>query len=81
MYEIRLSTGRITRTIAPVPASSEWVSFVVEPNEVIVGPSNCGDTNGYLIRSGRPAAALPGLLANCDQALPGPRPDQVWVSK
>lgn len=76
VYEIQLATGRTTRTSAWV-GSSEAVWLIVGQQEVIVRPQACVD--GYLIRDGQPARDLPGMLANCGQALPGPRPGTVWV--
>ena len=76
VYQIQLATGRIVRTSAPI-ASSGPVSLVVGPHEVIVRPWDC--VEGYLIRDGQPASALRGMLGRCGPALPGPRPDQVWV--
>ncbi len=76
VYRIQLATGRIVATSAPI-ASSGPVSLVVGPHEVIVRPWDC--VPGYLIRDGRPASDLRGMLAHCGPALPGPKPDQVWV--
>ncbi len=76
VYQIQLATGRIARTSTPI-ASSGAVSLVVGPHEVIVRPWDC--VGGYLIRGGRPASDLRGMLARCGPALPGPGPGQVWV--
>jgi hypothetical protein len=76
VYRIQLATGRIARTSAAI-TSSGAVSVVVGPRDVIVRPWDCVD--GYLIHDGRPARDLPGMLANCGPALPGPKPGQVWV--
>jgi hypothetical protein len=79
VYQIQLSTGRIARAGAPISAG-EAVSFLVGPDDVLVRPWDCvNGVDGYLIRDGPAASALPGMLANCGVALPGPRPGQVWV--
>jgi hypothetical protein len=79
VYQIQLATGRIARVPAPI-TGGEAVSLLVGPYEVVVRPWDCvNGVNGYLIRDGRPASALHGMLANCGVALPGPQPGQAWV--
>jgi hypothetical protein len=77
VYRIEPATGRITRTTAPITSSGPPTLLVVGPHEVLVHGWDSG--GGWLVRDGRPATKLPGLLANAGPALPGPEPDQVWV--
>jgi hypothetical protein len=77
IYSIQPATGRITRTTAPITSSGPPTLLVVGPHEVLVHGWDSG--GGWLVRDGRPARKLPGLLANAGPAFRGPEPDQVWV--
>lgn len=77
VYTIQPATGRITRTTAPITSSGPPTMLVVGPHEVLVHGWDSG--GGWLIRDGRPARELPGLLANAGPAVPGPQPGQVWM--
>lgn len=77
VYRIEPATGRITRTTAPITSSGPPSLLVVGPHEVLVHGWDSG--GGWLVRDGRRARELPGLLGNAGPAFPGPEPDQVWV--
>jgi hypothetical protein len=77
VLSIQPATGRITRTAIPPLDSTGPVSFLVGPHQAIVRPLDF--VPGYLVPDGQPARALTGLLNEGGPALPGPRPDEVWV--
>ncbi len=73
----RPATGE--RTVTPVPTiqSSGPLSFVVTRHDAIIRPMD--GVPGYLVPDGRPATALPDLLAYSPAAWPGPDPEHLWV--
>jgi hypothetical protein len=77
VYTVQPATGRITRTTAPITSSGPPTLLVVGSHEVLVHGWDSG--GGWLIRDGRPARKLPGLLSSPGPAFPGPEPDQLWV--
>ena len=77
VYRIELATGRVTRTTAPITSSGPPTLLVVGPHQVLVHGWDSG--GGWLVRDGRPARALTGLLASAGPLLPGPKPGQLWV--
>jgi hypothetical protein len=77
VYRIQPATGRITRTTAPITSSGPPTLLVVGPHEVLVHGWDGG--GGWLVRDGRSARKLRGLLGNAGPAFPGPKPNQVWV--
>ncbi|MBO0832541.1 MAG: hypothetical protein J2P28_09035 [Actinobacteria bacterium] len=73
---VQFAHGRIVRTAFPPLASSGPVSFVVARNKVIVRPLDY--VPGYVIRDGKPARPLTGILAQGGTLLPGPGLSQQW---
>jgi hypothetical protein len=77
VYRIQPALGRITRTSAPITSSGPPTLLVVGPHAVLVHGWDSG--GGWLVREGRPARQVPGLLASAGPVLPGPAPNQMWV--
>ncbi len=74
---VQLARGRVTQTILPALQSGGPVSFVAGPTQMIIRPWDFAP--GYVVPDGAPARQLTGALGHGEAALPGPRPDEVWV--
>jgi len=77
LVRLELAAGRLTRTSVPSLASSGPVSFIVEPDRVVVRPLDY--VPGYQVVDGDFSSALPPALRHGGLALPGPQPDTVWA--
>ncbi|HEY3088834.1 MAG TPA: hypothetical protein VGJ59_12300 [Jatrophihabitantaceae bacterium] len=77
VLRIQLATGRVVRTEMPAVLSNGPMAFLAGPRQVIVKAWQGG---GVVIRDGRPARELYGVLAGFGPILPGPEPGQLWVS-
>lgn len=78
MLRLEFARGRITRTVLPGLASSGPVFFVAASHVAIIHPLDF--VPGYLVPDGQSPRALTGAVASGGVLLPGPRPDQFWIS-
>jgi hypothetical protein len=78
VLRIQLAAGRITRTRGVITSGGGPGFIVPGSHGLVVGAWDPG--TGYLVPDGRPPQNLPGALARGGSILPGPDPDQVWVS-
>lgn len=79
VVRIQFARGRVTTTPVPPLQSTGPVFFVVGPHVALVRPLDF--VPGYLVPDGR-HAQIPTHSLNCGgPALPGPRPDTVWVAR
>ena len=74
---VQLARGRVTQTVLPALQSEGPVSFVAGPSQMIIRPWDF--VPGYVVPDGAPPRRLTGALGHGGAALPGPRPDEVWV--
>jgi len=74
---VQLDRGRVTQTVLPALDSNGPVSFVAGPGQMIIRPWDV--VPGYVVPDGEPARPLSGVLSRGGEALPGPRPGEVWV--
>lgn len=77
VVRMELGRGRITRTSVPEVGSASPIFFVVGHDRAIVHPMNF--VQGYVVRDGKPAAALPPILDQADSTLPGPDLRHLWA--
>jgi hypothetical protein len=77
LIRIDPARGRITRTPVPRIASTGPVSLVVGRDWAVAKPLDFVD--GYLVRDGRAAEPLSGVLAQGGLAAPGPDGASLWV--
>ena len=77
LVRIELAEGRVTRTPVPRLGSSGPVSFIVEPDRVVVRPLDY--VPGYQVVDNLPPRSLPPALRRGGITLPGPRPGTVWA--
>jgi hypothetical protein len=77
LVRIQLAKGRLTSTSIPALLSTGPVSFLVQPERVIIRPLDL--VPGYVVPDGHPADQLSGVLSRGGPAFPGPKPGQVWV--
>ena len=78
VVRLELRSGRMTRTPAPRLAASDRVSFLATGSGVLVRPVR--SVAGYQVRNEKMAEPLPPGLGRGGVILPGPQPDQVWIS-
>jgi len=78
VVRLELRSGRMTRTPAPRLAANDRVSFLPTTSGVLVRPVR--GVAGYQVPNGKPAEPLPSALGRGGVILPGPEPDQVWIS-
>ena len=78
VVRLELGSGRMTRTPAPPVTAGGWVSLLATGTGVLVRPVR--GTAGYQVPNGKPAEPLPPALGRGGVMLPGPEPDQVWIS-
>ena len=76
---VQFARGRVAQTILPALQSEGPVSFVAGPSQMIIRPWDF--VPGYVIPDGAPPQQLSGALGHGGAALPGPRPDEVWVQE
>lgn len=77
VYRIEAGTGRVTKTAIELGAGVDQASFLALPGGVIVRPGD--SVPGVLVRDGRGAEPLRGLLRRATVALPGPD-GHVWAA-
>jgi hypothetical protein len=78
VVRLELGSGRMTRTPAPELGTSGPVSFLATPTGVLARPVRA--VPGYQVPDGQPAAPLPRALGQGGLILPGPQPDQLWIT-
>jgi hypothetical protein len=77
LVRIQPALGRITITRFPEIGSGAPRSLVVGQDWALIRPLD--NVPGYLVRSGRPARILTGVLGRGGYVLPGPAPGQIWT--
>ena len=70
LSEVRLDSGRVTRTAVDLGSGDAPVSLVVGSDRVFLLPYGSGA--GAVVPDGRPARALPASLRSAEQLFPGP---------
>ena len=78
VVRLELESGRMTRTPAPPLAAGGRVSLLATATGVLVRPVR--GVAGYQVPNGKAAGPLPSALGRGGLILPGPEPDQVWIS-
>lgn len=77
IIRLELAQGRITYTKIPRLRSADPVSFIAARHQVIVRPLS--RVPGYSVSENDPTQKLVGALGDGGPAIPGPKPDQVWI--
>ncbi len=78
VVRLDLGSGPMTRTPVPQLATDGPVSFLATRTGVLVRPVQAEP--GYQVPDGQPAGPLPAALGEGGLILPGPEPDQVWIT-
>jgi hypothetical protein len=78
VVRLELRSGRMTRTPVPPLSAEGPVSFLPTGTGILVRPVR--GVAGYEVPDGRVAQPLPAALGRGGVMLPGPQPDQVWIS-
>jgi hypothetical protein len=74
----RPGTGELVTTPVPPLMSNGPFSFVATTDAVVIRPMD--HVPALVVPDGRPAEIAGGMLTPAYLALPGPRPDRVWVA-
>jgi hypothetical protein len=78
VVRLELGEGRMTRTPVPELGTSGTVSFLATRTGVLARPVRA--VPGYQVADGEPAGPLPRPLGQGGLVLPGPEPDQLWIT-
>jgi hypothetical protein len=78
VVRLQFGSGRMTRTPVPQLDTSGRVTFLATRTGVLARPVR--PAPGYQVRDGAPAQPLPPSLGRGGLILPGPEPDQVWIT-
>jgi hypothetical protein len=78
VVRLQFGPGRMTRTPVPQLDTSGRVTFLATRTGVLARPVR--PAPGYQVRDGAPAQPLPPALGRGGLILPGPEPDQVWIT-
>ena len=79
VVRIEFARGRVTTTPVPPLESTGPVSFVVGRRAALVRPLDF--VPGFVVPDGMPAQKPPPSLDCGGPAVPGPRPDTIWVPR
>jgi hypothetical protein len=78
VIRLDLGSGATTRTPVPRLDSAGPVTFLATGTRVVARPVQ--PVPGYQVPDGKAAAPLPVTLGQGALILPGPRPDQLWIT-
>lgn len=77
VFRIETRAGRITETSGSQFDTTDPLSFIAGPRQVLLRPMD--DSTGYVVPDRRPARLLTGRLSSPGRAIPGP-PGRLWIS-
>jgi hypothetical protein len=78
VVRLQFGPGRMTRTPVPQLDTTGPVTFLATRTAVLARPVR--PVRGYQVRDGATAQPLPPALGRGGLILPGPEPDQVWIT-